>query len=114
MLFTEAIGRGSQSKGFPELEPFKMAAEETIEYFPYIYHTKINTEHEKSYQKVKTRTFAHNSKKKCQIKSNHSSSRFSLVASAIFFSESAGSAKNRVEETAELPKSEDAQSNTLK
>ena len=73
MLFIKAIGRGSQSNEFLELEPFKMAAEETFEYFPYIYHPKINTEHEKSYQKVKTRTFAHNNKKKRQIKSSSNS-----------------------------------------
>ena len=32
MLFTEAIGRESQSNEFPELKPFKMAAEELIEF----------------------------------------------------------------------------------
>ena len=54
MLFTEAIGRESQSNQFPELESFKMAAQELIEYLQYIYHPKIDTEYEKSYQKVKT------------------------------------------------------------
>ena len=85
MLFTEATGRESQSNEFPELEPFKMAAEELIEYLPYIYHPKIDTEHEKSYQKVKTRTFAHGNKNKCHIKTDHSSTCFSLAVSAIFF-----------------------------
>ena len=53
MLFTEATGIESQSNEFPVLEPFKMAVEELIEYLPYIYHPKIVTEHEKSYQKKK-------------------------------------------------------------
>ena len=68
MLFTEPIGRESQSNEFPELEPFKMAGEELIEYLPYIYHPKIDIELEKSYQKVKRRTFAYDTKNKCQIK----------------------------------------------
>ena len=69
----KATGRESQSNEFPELEPFKMAAEELIEYLPYIYHPKIDTEHEKSYQKVKKNTyFAHDNKNKCQIKRNNS------------------------------------------
>ena len=87
MLPNEAIGRESQSNEFPELEPFKMAAEELIEYFPHIYHPKIDTELEKSYQKVKTRTFAYDNKSKCQIKRDYSSSQFSLAASAILFRE---------------------------
>ena len=110
MLFTEAIGRESQSNESPELEPFKMAAEELMEYLPYIYHPKLVNEHEKSYQKVKTQTLAYDNKNKCQIKRDHSSTRFSLAASAFFFGSSAGSAKYRVEETAELLKMEDAQS----
>ena len=85
MLFTEAIGRESQSNEFPELEPFKMAAEELIEYLPHIYHSKIDTELEKYYQKVKTRTFAYENKNKCQIKRDHSSTRFSLAVSSILF-----------------------------
>ena len=85
MLFTEAIGRESQSNEFPELEPFKMAAEELIEYLPYIYHPKIVIGHEKSYQRVKVRIFAHANKNKCQIKRGHSSTRFSLPASTILF-----------------------------
>ena len=85
MLFTEATGRESQSNEFLELEPFKIAAEELIEYLLYIYHTKIDTEHEKSYQKVKTGTFAHDNKNKCHIKTDHSSTRFSEAASAILF-----------------------------
>ena len=63
MLFTEAIGRQSQPNEFPELEPFKMAAEELIKYLPHIYHPEIDTELEKSYQKVKTQTFAYENKK---------------------------------------------------
>ena len=59
-----------------------MVAEEFIEYLPYIHHPKIDTEHEKSYQKVKTQTFAHDNKNKCQIKTDHSSTGFSL---AFFF-----------------------------
>ena len=62
-----------------------MAAEELIEYLPYIYQPKIDTEHEKSYQKVKTRIFAYDNKNKCQIKRDYSSARVSLAASAIFF-----------------------------
>ena len=53
MLLTEAIERESQSNEFPELEPFKMSAEDLIEYLLYIYYPKIVTEHKKSYQKVK-------------------------------------------------------------
>ena len=77
MLFTEAIGRESQWNEFPELESFKMVAEELIEYLPYIYHPGIVT------QKVKTRIFVHDKKNKCQIKRDHSSTHFSLAASAI-------------------------------
>ena len=64
-----------------------MSVEELIEYLPYIYHLQIpvDTEHEKSYQKVKTRTFAHDNKNKSQIKRDHSSTRFSLAAFAILF-----------------------------
>ena len=62
-----------------------MAAEELIKYLPYIYHPKIDTEHEKSYQRVKIRTFTYDNKSKCQIKRDNSSTRFSLAASAILF-----------------------------
>ena len=62
-----------------------MAVQELIEYLPYIYHPKIDTEHEKSYHKVKTRIFAHDNKNKCQIKTDHSSTRFSLPVSTILF-----------------------------
>ena len=82
MILKEAIGRESQSNEFPELEPFKMTAKELIEYLPYICHPKIDTEHEKSYQKVQTRKFVHNINK-CQIKRDHSSTRFSFAASDI-------------------------------
>ena len=85
MLLREAIGRESQSNEFPELEPFKIAAEDLIEYLPYIYHPKIVTEDEKSYLKVKVRIFAHDNKNKCQIKGDHSSTRFLLAASAILY-----------------------------
>ena len=85
MLFTEAIGREIQPNEFLELEPFKMVAEELIKYLPYIYNPKIDIEHKKFYQKVKTRTFAHDNKNKCQIKRAHSSTQFSLAASAILF-----------------------------
>ena len=78
----------SQSNDFPELEPFKMAAEELIEYLPHIYHHKIDTEHEKSYQKVKTKTFADDNKNKCQIKRDHSSTHSSLSCDRHFVSES--------------------------
>ena len=87
MLFTEAIGRESQSDEFPELKPFKIVAEELIEYLPHIYHPKIDTELGKSFQKVKTRTFAYDNKSKCQIKRDYSPSRFSLAASAILLRE---------------------------
>ena len=60
-----------------------MAAEESIEYLPYIYHPKTVTEHEKSNHKVKTLIFAHENKNKSQIKRDHSSTRFSLAASTI-------------------------------
>ena len=92
-----------------------MAVEDLIEYLPYIYHPKIVTEHEKSYQKVKVWIFAHDNKNKYQIKIDHSSMRFSLaqLLPPFCIGISAGSAKYRVEGTAELPKSEDAQSNTL-
>ena len=64
-----------------------MVAEELIEYLPYIYHPKIVTEHEKSYQKVKkkTRIFAHDNKNKFRIKRDNSTTRFSLAAFAILF-----------------------------
>ena len=62
-----------------------MAAEELIEYISYVYHSKIVNEHEKSYKKVKTRIFANDNKNKCQIKRDHSSTRFSLAASAILY-----------------------------
>ena len=113
MLFTETIGRESQSNEFPELEPFKMAAEELIEYLLHIYHPKIDTELEKSYQKVKTRTFAYDNKSKCQIKRDILQVGFRLLLPPFCFGSSAFSAKYRVEETAELLKSEDSQSNTL-
>ena len=54
MIFTEAIGIESQSKKFPELEPFKMAAEELIEYLRYIQRPKMGTEHEQCNHQVKT------------------------------------------------------------
>ena len=73
MLLTEAFGIESQSNEFPELEPFKMAEEELIEYLPYIYHPKMDSEHEQSYRQVKTRRFVLDNKHKCQFKRNHSS-----------------------------------------
>ena len=85
MLLRETIGIESQSNEFPELEPFKMAGEELIEYLPYIYHPKMDSENEQSYQQVKTRRFVLDNKNKCQIKRNHSSTHVSLAASAILF-----------------------------
>ena len=85
MLPTEAIGIESQSNEFPELEPFKMAGEELIEYLPYIYHPKMDSENEQSCHQVKTRRFVLDNKHKCQIKRNHYSTRVSLPASAILF-----------------------------
>ena len=85
MLQTEAIGIESQSNEFPELEPFKMAGKEVIEYLPYIYHPKMDSENEQSYHQVKTRRFVLDNKYKCQIKRNHSSAQVSLAASAILF-----------------------------
>ena len=76
MLLTEAIGIESQSNEFPELESFKMAGEELIEYLPYIYHPEMDSENEQSYHQVKTRRFVFDNKHKCQIKRNHSSARF--------------------------------------
>ena len=46
MLLTKAIGIEGQSNEFRELEPFKMAGEELIEYLPYIYHPKMDSENE--------------------------------------------------------------------
>ena len=85
MLPTEAIGIESQSNKFPELEPFKMAGEELIEYLPYIYNHKMDSENEQSYHQVKTLRFVLDNKHKCQIKRNHSSTHVSLPASAILF-----------------------------
>ena len=85
MLLTEAIGIESQSNKFPELEPFKMAGEELIEYLLYIYHPKMDSENEQSYHQVKTRRFVLDNKHKCQIKRNHSSTHDLLAASAILF-----------------------------
>ena len=85
MLLTEEIGIESQSNEFPELEPFKMAGEELIEYLLYIYHPKMDSENEQSYHQVKTRRFVLGNKHKCQIKRNHSSTPVSLAASAVLF-----------------------------
>ena len=85
MLLTEAIGIESQSNKFPELEPFKMAGLELIEYLLYIYHPKMDSENEQSYHQVKTQRFVLDNKHKCQIKRNHSSTRVSLPSSAILF-----------------------------
>ena len=68
MLLTEAIGTESQSNEFLELEPFKMAGEELIEYLLYIYHPKMDSENEQSYHQVKARRFVLDNKHKCQIK----------------------------------------------
>ena len=68
MLLTEAIGIESQSNKFLELEPFKMAGEELIEYLSYIYHPKMDSENKQSYHQVKTRRFVLDNKNKCQIK----------------------------------------------
>ena len=57
MLLTEAIGIESQSNEFQELEPFEMAGEELLEYLPYIYHPKIDSENEQSHHQVKTQRF---------------------------------------------------------
>ena len=66
----------------------------------------MDSENEQSYHQVKSRRFVLNNKHKCHIKRNHSSTHVSLPASAV-------SSKYRVEETAELLKAEDAQSNAL-
>ena len=78
-------GAESQSNEFPELEPFKIAGEELIEYLPYIYHPKMDSENEQSYNQVKTRRFELDNNRKCQIKRKHSSTHVSLAASAILF-----------------------------
>ena len=85
MLLAEAIGIESQSNEFPELQPFKMAGEELLEYLPCIYHPKMDSENEQSYHQVKTRRFVLDNKHKCQIKRNHSSTHVSLTISAILF-----------------------------
>ena len=113
MLLTEAIGIESQSNEFPKLEPFKMAGEELIEYLPYIYHPRMDSEDEQSFHQVKTRRFVLDNKHKCQIKRNHSSTHVSLPTSAILFRKLCRTSKYRVEETAELLKAEDAKSNAL-
>ena len=85
MLLTEAIGIERQSNKFPELEPFKMAGEDLVEYLLYIYRLKMDSENAQSYHQVKTRRFELDNKHKCQIKRNHSSTHVSLAASAILF-----------------------------
>ena len=85
MLLTEATGTESQSNEFPELEIFKMAGKELIEYVPYIYRPEMDSENEQSYHQVKTRRFILNNKHKCQIKRNHSPTHVLLAASAILF-----------------------------
>ena len=83
MLLTEAIGIESQSNEFLELEPFKMAGEELIEYLSYIYHPKMASEDEQSYNHVKTRRFVLDNKHKCQIVRNHSSTFVSEALAAL-------------------------------
>ena len=85
MLLTEEIGIESQSNEVPELEPFKMAGEELIDYLLYIYQPKMDSEKKQSYHQVKTRRFVLDNKHKCQITRNHSSTHVSLPASAILF-----------------------------
>ena len=85
MLLTEAIGIESQSNKFLELEPLKMAGEELIEYLPYIYHPKMDSENEQSSHQVNTQRFLLENKHKCQIKRKYSSTHLSLPASAILF-----------------------------
>ena len=62
-----------------------MAEEELIEYLPYIYHPKMDSENKQSYHQVKTRRFVLDNKHKSQIKRNHSSTHISFAASAILF-----------------------------
>ena len=66
MLFTEAIGRQKPIERISRIRTVQNGGGEFMEYLPYIYHPKIDTEHEKSYQKVKTQTFAHDNKNKIQ------------------------------------------------
>ena len=68
MLLTEAIEIESQSNEFQKLEPFKMVGEELIEYLPYIYQPKMNSENEQSSHQVKTPGFVLEHKHECQIK----------------------------------------------
>ena len=75
----------------------------------------MDSENEQSYHhEVKTRRFVLDNKHKCQILRNHSSTHVSLPASAILFPKLCGLLQNGVEETAELLKAEDSQSNMLK
>ena len=114
MQLTAAIGIESQSNEFPESEPFKMAGEELIEYLPYIYHPKMDSENEQSYHQVKTRRFVY-------LTTNTNVKLYETILQLTFryllppfrFGSSADSSKYRVEETAELLKAEDAQSNAL-
>ena len=62
-----------------------MAGEKLIEYLPYIYHPKMDSENEQSSHQVKTRRFVLENKHKYQIKSNHFSTHISLPTSAILF-----------------------------
>ena len=85
MLLTEMTGMESQWNKFTQLEPLKMVWEELIEYLPYLYLPKMDSENKQSYHQVKTRRFVLDNKHKCQIKGNHSSTHVSLPASANLF-----------------------------
>ena len=64
--------------------------EELVEYLPYIYHPKMDSENAQPYHQVKTRRFVLDNKHKCQIIRNHSSTQISLPASAILFRKCCG------------------------
>ena len=90
-----------------------MAVKDLIGYLLYIYHPKIDTEHEKSYQKVKTRTFAHDNKNKCQIKRDHFLTCLFVSCFAILFWNLCQLCQICSGRDGRASKIEDAQSNTL-
>ena len=115
MLLTEAIGIESHSNEFPELEPFKMAGEEFLSIYRIFTIPKMDSENEQSYHQVKTRRFVLDNKHKINVKLKETILQlmFCYLFPQFCFGSSAGSSKYRVEETAELLKVEDAQSNAL-
>ena len=84
-LLTEAIGIESQLNKFREIEPFKTAGEELIEYLPYFLPPQNGFWVWAILSINKNWRSARDGKNKCQIKRNNSSTHVSLAASAILF-----------------------------